>query len=98
SLEVLAETEARRLPSVPTLGLGTILQAVPFQCSTSVCPRNTLQSLPVQKPPTAQASLGVRASTLRRTLWNEPALGLEMMLQVLPFQCSIKVWRMPATR
>ena len=72
------------------LGLGTTLQALPFQCSMRVL----LKSLP-----TAQALVADVAATPSRASVPE-GLGLGTTSQALPFQCSIRVllvWGDPLT-
>src|SRR5690242_9619875 len=61
SLCELAATLNRSLslPVPPGLGLGTCVQLVPSQCSTRV-----LSPAPLEKKPTAQASLADTARTL----------------------------------
>src|SRR6266571_3965946 len=85
----LAETTAtavKKVPNVPTLGLETTFQLVPFHCSISVCwtPPEVVEN------PTAQTS-----ATPFRTLFDVPTLGLETTFQLVPFQCSINVWKAP---
>src|SRR5579859_418052 len=71
-----------------TFGLGTRCQAVPFQCSISVCV--TLPG-PVRIQPTAQASRADVAATPVRKLKCLLSVGLGTSFQALPFQCSINV-------
>src|SRR6266571_442019 len=85
----LAETTAtavKKVPNVPTSGLLTTFQLVPFQCSVSVCPASD---------PTAQMSVAETTATPFRTLFDVPTLGLETTFQLVPFQCSINVWKAP---
>jgi hypothetical protein len=68
------------------LGLGTRVQAVPFQCRIRVL------VLPME--PTAQALLAEVAAMADRTLW-EGRFGAGTCLQAVPFQCRIKVLLLP---
>src|SRR5207249_5514126 len=47
------------------------------------------------KYPTAQMSLAETAVTPESSLSPDPRFGLVMMLQLVPFQCSISVWWVP---
>ena len=77
----------RSLPSVPWFGLGTRLQALPSQCSTSVSPM-----IPgATDVPTAQTSPLAVPSTARRKLSPVPAFALGATVQALPSQCSVSV-------
>src|SRR5215472_7868329 len=73
--------------SVPGLGLATTLQLVPFQCSASVCPVPAA----LRKRPTAHTSVAETAAAAARLLNPVLALGLATALQLVPFQCSIRV-------
>ncbi len=75
SLDVTAATPKRTLSSVLSLGLGTTLQAEPFQCNVSV--RASCCDLP-----TAQTSFEATASTPKRI--SSLTLRLGTMLQVWP--------------
>src|SRR4051794_16291791 len=75
-----------KLSPVPQVGLATTLQAVPFQCSTSVW----AAEVPPYAP-TAHTLLAETTLTLYRRLSLVPALGLETALQAVPFQCSMSV-------
>src|SRR5690348_3859922 len=67
-------------PVPPGLGLGTMLHAVPSQCSVSVW--NTVPALvEIWKSPTAQTSLAEMAVTPVRRLFPVPSLGLGTMAQ-----------------
>src|SRR5207302_227070 len=72
-------------------GLGTTLQALPSQCSTSVT------TGPVRPTPAAHISLLDSAATALRLLWL-PGLGLGTTLHALPSQCSTSVWKSEAWR
>ena len=75
------------LPKVPGLGLGTIVQKVPFHR----CMR-LLRDLAVRDEPTAQALVLLRASTLVRALAAlVPAFGLVTTRHWVPFQRSMSV-------
>src|SRR5206468_5077478 len=78
SLDVTAATPNRMLSSVLSLGLGTTLQAEPFQCKVNV--RASCWDLP-----TAQTSFEAIASAPNRTSSLTP--GVATILQVAPFQC-----------
>src|SRR6478752_5732088 len=77
------------LKLVPTLGLGTTLQALPSQCSTSVPP-----GMPgaTAHPPTAQTSVADTVATPRREHGNPGHGAPATSLQVLPSQCCITGW------
>src|SRR5439155_7763860 len=78
------ETAATALrPSDPVLGLGTMLQLVPFQCSISVWRSPLL----VPWYPTAQTSFVETAATPLRS----PGVELGTTLQLVPSQCSTSV-------
>src|SRR6516162_1201636 len=62
------------------MGLETMLQLVPSQCSTKV---------PLGLPPTAQTLLGEIAATSLSSVPSTVAVGVETTLQLLPFQCSV---------
>src|SRR5579863_5519781 len=83
-----AVTPSRTLSYDPPLGLGTMRQRVPSQCSTSVC------DVPATAPcePTAQISSGASAVRPVRELKNALALGLATTFQRVPSQCSINVF------
>src|SRR5947207_5134964 len=85
SLEATAATPNRELSSVLSFGLGTMLQAEPFQCSVSV------RSSPAGRDrPTAHTSFAASASTAKRI--SSSTAGLTTMLQVVPFQCNVSGW------
>src|SRR5437870_4369839 len=88
-------SEARRAGSAwspdPRFGLVMMLQLVPFQCSISVW----LVRLRWGEYPTAEMSLAVTAIAPASSLSPDPRFGLVMMLQLVPFQCSISVWLVP---
>ena len=70
------------------LRLGTILQVLPFQCSTSVRPC-TVVPTSTEALPTAQMSLGDRAEIPLSWLLAAPAgVGTGTTDQTVPFQCS----------
>src|SRR5262245_44658516 len=79
------------------LGLGTIVQAEPFQCSTRVLLGAPLPLATSIEYPTAQALDGPIAVTLlSRSRTVRPGrcggtLGLGTIVHVLPFQCSTSV-------
>jgi len=81
-LELGSAAASRIFWSELGLGLGTILQLVPFHCSMSVYS----PTLEITNP-TAQMS---EAETMATPL-SMPAPGLETTLQLLPFHCSIRV-------
>src|SRR5690348_15261151 len=66
------------MPSLATAGLGTCVQAAPFQCRIS--------GLPSQ--PTAQASRAEVAATPQRFA-KPPGVGLGTRFHAVPFQCRI---------
>src|SRR5438105_2511442 len=70
------DTEVSALNSLPGLGVGNTVQAVPSQCAASV----------VAVPPTAQTSSGELADN---AIGPVPSgrLGPGSMLHFLPFQC-----------
>src|SRR6266571_1442325 len=77
---------------VPTLGLLTTFQLVPFQCSINVWKA----PLELVEDPTAQMSVAETTATAFRTLFDVPTLGLETTFQLVPFHCSISVcWTPP---
>src|SRR5690242_2248008 len=77
---------SRPAPLGPGVGLDTIVQFVPFQCSTS-------GTMPVGLGafPTAQTSLAATTATPLRELEPMPVLGPGTTLHSLPFQCSVSV-------
>src|SRR5436305_893800 len=75
SLAATSVTLIKTLALLPTLGLELILQALPFQCSTSDC---------VPADPTAQISLAAAAITPVSELLPVPGLGLETQRQKRP--------------
>src|SRR5439155_807196 len=86
---LLAEMAATpdRLSDVPVFGLATMLQLVPFQCST-----NVWLVVPLLYEPTAQTLLAEMTATPVRLLDAAPAgFGLGTTLQLEPSQCSIRV-------
>src|SRR5215510_1705355 len=93
SFEETPSTAFKMLPLyVPGLGLGIMPQLVPFQCSVNVC-----KGIEPGSPewPTAHMSLAEMAATPFNTTQVFPAgFGLATTLQLLPFQCSIRVCRM----
>src|SRR5262249_44039588 len=86
SLAETAAAAARLLNPVLALGLGTVLQLVPFQCSISVC---VAPLGPGRKSPTAQTSLPETTVTPFSWLFCVLAAGLGTTLQLVPFQCSM---------
>jgi hypothetical protein len=64
---------------MPTLGLGTIVQLLPFQDSISGCP--------MLSPPVAMHIVAL----VHETPMRSPALGIGTIDQVVPFQVSIRV-------
>src|SRR6266480_3825164 len=83
SLDATVATPNRSLSSVLSLGLGTTLQAEPFQCNVSV----RSSPPPGLDLPTAHTSLEATASTAKRM--SSSTVGLDTMLQVAPFQCIV---------
>jgi hypothetical protein len=81
------------LKALPGLGLGTVCQAVPFQCSIRV-----LLLVPSLAEPTAQMLDAEAARTLFRKLLPLPGSGLSTCAHENPFQCSIRVWYAPPLR
>jgi hypothetical protein len=85
------ETLPRPLVAGPGLGLGTMVQVVPFQDSMSVLGRPVL----VMYEPTAVQSLAETQETPMRSFmplrWGA-ALGLGTTVQVVPFQDSTRVF------
>src|SRR5437016_1445436 len=83
------ETAATPLSPLPTggLGVGIMLQALPFQCSVIVEPALVSGFCWL---PTAQMSFAEIAATPRREM--KPPLtfieGADTLAQVVPFQCS----------
>jgi hypothetical protein len=70
----------------PGLGLGTIDQAVPFQCSIRVCSMVEPDS---SQEPTAQALDADRSSTPLKLAVPVPAgTGTATLDQAVPFHCS----------
>src|SRR5216684_3380275 len=87
-LAVTTATPLKPLLKVPTLGLETTLQLVPFQCSISVC---TALLMPPEEP-TAQMSLAATTATplkLFKPFTELSTLGLDTTFQLVPFQCSV---------
>src|SRR5947208_11397432 len=74
SLLARAASPRRMLATPPVLGLGTMLQLLPFQCSNNTCQEVQLGS--PQLFPAAHASLPARALTERRLLLYASMLGL----------------------
>src|ERR1051325_3170432 len=66
------------------LGLGTSLQALPFQCRTNV----TSAPVEARREPTAHAFVGESAMTESRLLLA--GCGVATTDQAVPFQCSIR--------
>src|ERR1041385_9245606 len=92
SFAATPSTAFKTLPLyVPGLGLGMMLQLVPFQCSVNVCKGIELGSAPW---PTAQMSLAeIAATPFSSTYVSVPGFGLGITLQRLPFQCSTRLCR-----
>src|SRR5713101_114804 len=83
SSEAIAMTAASPLStSGPTFGLGTRLQAAPFQWSVRV-----ESSSAVRPVPTAQMSFAETTATPARPPTVTP--GLATMVHAMPFQCSM---------
>src|SRR6478735_1707423 len=72
----------------PGFALGATVQFVPFQRSTRVC----LAKLLVMVVPTAQASVAEVAVTADRKVVPPPGSPVCSTVQLVPFQCSIRVW------
>src|SRR5215831_18228589 len=66
-----ARTLARASSTDPGSGLGTTVQAAPFQCSTRVC----CGPLPLLKEPTVQALQGESTATPLSSLPSAPGFG-----------------------
>src|SRR5579859_3341906 len=81
----------RKFAALVTFALGTIVQEVPFQCSTRV----PVPGLGKVAEPTAQTSADETAATLVSMLVVNPKLGLGMMVQCCPSQCSVSVGDIP---
>src|SRR5438094_3416403 len=64
-------------------GVGTTLQAVPFQCKASVSTFWTR--------PTAQISLELTAAIPCKKLPSAPSFALGTIAQAVPFQCNVSV-------
>src|SRR5262245_22150169 len=81
-----ADTPLSRVSPPATFGLGTVDQAVPFQCSVCVTLTGTdpLESTPI---PMAQMSVADAALTPTSLV-----PGLATIDQVVPFQCSMTAW------
>src|SRR5712692_2933095 len=84
----MAATPLRTLYADLTFGLEMTLHLEPSQCSISVFAGLVLLS----ESPTAQISWEEIATTPVRSLRNDPTLGLETILHLMPFQCSISVF------
>jgi hypothetical protein len=69
------------------LGLVTIDQLVPFQCSTSVLSADVVEELPTAK----QLVVLAHATPYRMTAFVPVGLGLVTIDQLVPFQCSTNV-------
>jgi len=69
-----------------------MLHSDPFQCSVKLSPDPLT---PIIVPPTAQTSFGATAVTPYKSLLSIPRFGLGTMLQAVPFNRSISVWRTP---
>jgi hypothetical protein len=85
--ELMQDMAARRL-FPPVLGLETIVHVVPFQLSTKVCPLNELREALL---PTAIHRVELVQDTALSWSLLLLGFGLEMMLQMLPFQLSTRV-------
>src|SRR5438093_8413213 len=71
-----------------TFGVGTMVQAEPFQCSARVmAPMSPFTSA----CPTAHMSVDATPSTSSSTLFRSGWLGLGTMVKAEPFQCSVRV-------
>ena len=91
SLAEITATAKSSLSFVPTFGLLTILQLVPFQCSISVW-----RLVPLEEYPTAQTLCAEMAATAFSWI---PLFGLETTCHCAPFQCSISgCERFPLTK
>jgi membrane-associated phospholipid phosphatase len=80
-------TAAAPRNSAPALGLVTMLQLLPFQCSVRVW--GVLAAS--WNWPTAHTSFADTAVTALSRLDPVPLFGLGTTAQLLPFQCSINV-------
>src|SRR6266704_664488 len=80
----------------PPSGLGMRFQLLPSNCSARVWPpllslkSPAAQMLRSVVEPTAQALLEVRSATPVRSL-GKPGLALGTTVQLVPFQCSVRV-------
>jgi hypothetical protein len=85
---VLGHDTPLRLLLVAPFGLGlvTIDQLVPFQCST-----NVLVVEPVVELPTAKQLVVLRHATPLKLAAESLGLGLATIDQLVPFQCSTNV-------
>jgi hypothetical protein len=85
-------TAANELLFVPSSGLETIDQVVPFHISVKVL--TMLLLLLVDDPTAMQESSDVHA-TPDNELLSVPTSGLETIDQAVPFHVSISVWLTP---
>lgn len=92
--EVLTQaTPSRRLVGELVLGVVTMDQALPFQCSARV---SSEEPLPLSAVPTAQQSELLTQPTPMRSLASEGlVLGVVTKDQALPFQCWATLWTVP---
>src|SRR5579864_3164327 len=80
--------EPRSLEALPGLGVGTMLHCFPSQCSIS----DLKGPARGPYPPVTQILLAESTEIPSRALSNPPGLGFVVMLQFVPFQCSISVF------
>jgi len=96
AVQSAALVQATRLRSLFAEGLGllTIDQAEPFQCSTRVLAPSALPggvSLP-PAPTAVQYAALVQATPASPSVGGPGGLGLLTIAQLEPFQCSVKVY------
>ena len=73
----------------PGFGVGTMFQAIPFQCSASVFPFAPSRTLVLFRSPTTQTSFDpMTASSFRKALLV-PEVGVGTIFQLDPFQRSM---------
>lgn len=92
--EVLTQaTPSRRLVCELVLGVVTMDQALPFQCSARV---SSEEPLPLSAVPTAQQSeLLAQLTPMRSLVCEGLVLGVVTMDHTLPFQCWATLWTVP---
>src|SRR5919112_1254914 len=93
SLPLRAVMSVRTLSPVPTFGTATFVHPVPERCRTK-----DRSPLPLLFHPTAQMSSGPAAATPSNELLKVPGLGLETIVQEVPFHRCIRLLREVAVR